>query len=102
MVERTIYSEHWEDCRWVHSDLETVNPRTVPVRNDTFHMDGIYHKNVIAGAEFIVELSIYPAAPATIHPTSSPTMILIFFKNGEPKISVKMIETKDRNPRPMN
>jgi hypothetical protein len=29
-------------------------------------------------------------------------MILIFFKNGEPKISVSMMETKDKNPKPMN
>jgi len=29
-------------------------------------------------------------------------MILIFFKNGEPKISVRMMETKDRNPKPIN
>ena len=79
-----------------------MHPRTAPVRNDTFNINGIYHKNVIAGAELIVELSIYPAAAATIHPTSSPTMILTFFKNGEPKISVKMMETKDRNPRPIN
>jgi hypothetical protein len=37
-----------------------------------------------------------------MHPTSNPTIILIFFMNGEPKISVKIMETKDRNPRPMN
>jgi hypothetical protein len=45
---------------------------------------------------------MYPAPPATIHPTASPTIILIFFINGEPKISVRIIETKDRNPMPMN
>lgn len=62
----------------------------------------IYHKNVMAGAEVIVLLSIYPAAAATMHPTSNPTIMLIFFMNGEPKSSVKIMETKDRNPRPMN
>jgi len=29
-------------------------------------------------------------------------MMLMFLRNGDPKISVKMIETKDTNPRPMN
>jgi len=29
-------------------------------------------------------------------------MILMFLRNGDPKISVKMIETKETNPRPMN
>lgn len=46
--------------------------------------------------------SIYPAAPATMQPTASPTMMLMFFKNGDPNSSVRMMLTKDRNPRPMN
>lgn len=29
-------------------------------------------------------------------------MILIFFRNGEPNISVSIIAANDRNPRPMN
>ena len=41
-------------------------------------------------------------APATIHPTTKPRVILMFFRNGDPKISVKIIETKETNPRPMN
>jgi hypothetical protein len=61
-----------------------------------------YHKNVITGALVMVLPSMYPAAPATIHPTASPTMILAFLRNGEPKISVRMMLTKERNPRPMN
>jgi hypothetical protein len=60
------------------------------------------HKKVIAGADWIVVLSMYPAPPATIQPTASPTMILIFFINGEPNISVRMIVAKDRKPRPIN
>ena len=56
----------------------------------------------MVGAEVIVLPSIYPAAPATIHPTISPTMILAFFKNGEPNNSVMMMVTNDRKPRPMN
>ena len=60
------------------------------------------HRNVIAGALLIFELSMYPAAPATIHPTTRPTMILIFLRKGEPKSSVRMIVANDRNPRPIN
>lgn len=56
----------------------------------------------MAGAVVMLLPSMYPAAPATIHPTARPTMMEMFFKNGEPKSSVKMIETKDRNPRPIN
>jgi hypothetical protein len=61
-----------------------------------------YHKNVIIGALVMVLPSMYPAAPATIHPTASPTMILAFLRNGEPKSSVRIMLTKERNPRPMN
>lgn len=61
-----------------------------------------HHKKVMVGAELMVLPSIYPAAPATIHPTASPTMILAFFKNGEPSSSVIMIVTNERKPRPMN
>ena len=50
----------------------------------------------------MVVLSMYPVAPATIQPKARPAMILIFFMNGDPKISVNMMETKDRKPRPMN
>jgi hypothetical protein len=57
---------------------------------------------VIAGADLILLPSIYPAAPATIQPTTNPTMILIFFKNGDPNISVSEMEINDRNPNPMN
>jgi len=46
--------------------------------------------------------SMYPAAPETIQPTASPTMILMFFKNGEPNNSVRMMLMKERKPRPMN
>ena len=60
------------------------------------------HKNVIAGALLIVESLMYPAAPDTMHPTTNPTIILMFFMKGEPKISVRMIVANERNPRPMN
>lgn len=56
----------------------------------------------MVGAEVMVLPSTYPAAPATTHPTASPTMILAFFKNGEPNSSVIMMVTNERNPRPMN
>ena len=56
----------------------------------------------MVGAEVMALPSIYPAAPATIHPTASPTMILAFFKNGEPNSSVIMMVTNERKPRPMN
>jgi hypothetical protein len=54
------------------------------------------------GAEVTVLPSTYPAAPATIHPTASPTIILAFFKNGEPNSSVIMMVENERKPRPMN
>lgn len=66
------------------------------------NLEKAYHKKVIAGAVLILLPSIYPAAPATIHPTARPTMILIFFRNGDPKSSVRIMLTKDRKPRPMN
>lgn len=56
----------------------------------------------MTGAEVTVVPSTYPAAPATIHPTTSPTMMLAFFKNGEPNSSVMMMVTKERKPSPMN
>lgn len=56
----------------------------------------------MAGALLIVVSSIYPAAPATMQPTARPTIMLIFLRNGEPNISVRMMVTKDRNPRPIN
>lgn len=56
----------------------------------------------MAGAEVMVLPSIYPAAPATIQPTASPTMILAFFRNGEPNNSVIMMVMNERKPRPMN
>jgi hypothetical protein len=37
-----------------------------------------------------------------MHPTARPTMMLMFFKNGDPKSSVKMMLTNDRNPSPIN
>jgi len=46
--------------------------------------------------------SMYPAAPETMQPTASPTMMLMFFKNGEPNISVNMMLTNDRKPIPIN
>lgn len=61
-----------------------------------------HHKKVIAGADLIVVLSKYPAPPATMQPTARPTMILIFFRNGDPNSSVSMIDMKDRKPRPIN
>ena len=56
----------------------------------------------MTGALLIVDPSIYPAAPATMHPTARPTMMLMFLRNGEPNSSVKIILTNDKNPRPMN
>jgi len=56
----------------------------------------------MVGAEVMVLPSIYPAAPATMHPIASPTMVLAFFKNGEPNSSVIMMVTNERKPRPMN
>ena len=61
-----------------------------------------HHKNVIDGADLMLELSIYPVAPATMHPTTKPTIIDAFFKNGEPNSSTRSMLTKDRKPRPMN
>ena len=46
--------------------------------------------------------SMYPAAPATIQPTATPSITDEFFKNGEPKSSVRTMLIKDRNPSPMN
>ena len=46
--------------------------------------------------------SMYPAAPATIHPTARPTMMEIFLRKGDPNNSVMMMLTNDKNPRPMN
>lgn len=37
-----------------------------------------------------------------MHPTTKPTIMLMFLRNGDPKISVKMIDMKETNPRPMN
>ena len=59
-------------------------------------------RNVIAGAVLIELPSMYPAAPATMHPTASPTMMEMFLRNGEPKSSVRMMDTNERKPRPMN
>jgi hypothetical protein len=42
---------------------------------------------VMAGAVWIGDPSMYPAAPATMHPTIKPTIILAFFMNGEPNNS---------------
>lgn len=56
----------------------------------------------MAGAEVMVLPSMYPVAPATMHPTASPTMMLAFFKNGEPNNSVMIMLTNERKPRPMN
>ena len=61
-----------------------------------------YHRKVIAGAVRILLPSMYPAAPATIQPTTRPTMMLIFFRKGEPKSSVSTILMKERNPRPIS
>jgi len=60
------------------------------------------HRKVIAGADVIVESLMYPVAAATMHPTSNPTIILAFFRNGLPNNSVKIIAMNERNPRPMN
>ncbi len=57
---------------------------------------------VMIGADCILLPSMYPAAPATIHPTATPTITDAFFRNGDPNSSVRMMLTKDRNPRPMN
>jgi hypothetical protein len=61
-----------------------------------------HQRKVIAGADLILLPSIYPVAPETIQPTASPTMMLTFFKNGEPNNSVSNIVTNDKNPSPMN
>lgn len=56
----------------------------------------------MTGADLILDPSMYPALPPTMHPTTNPTMTLIFFKNGEPKISVRIMAMNDKNPNPMN
>ena len=61
-----------------------------------------HHKNVIDGADLMLELSMYPVAPATMQPTAKPTIIDAFFRNGEPNSSTIRMVTKDRKPRPMN
>ena len=61
-----------------------------------------YQRKVIPGAVVMLLPSIYPAAPETMQPIASPTMILIFFKNGDPNNSVRTIEMNDKKPRPMN
>ena len=50
----------------------------------------------------MLDPSTYPVAPATIMPTTKPTMILAFFRNGLPNTSTMMMVMKDRKPRPMN
>lgn len=50
----------------------------------------------------MLDPSMYPAAPATMQPTASPTIMLMFLRNGEPKSSVRMMLTNDRKPSPMN
>ena len=55
----------------------------------------------MAGALFIELASMYPAAPATIDPTSRPTMMDAFLRKGEPKSSTRTIVMKERKPRPM-
>lgn len=50
----------------------------------------------------MLELSIYPVAPATMQPMTKPTIIDAFFRNGEPNSSTRRMLTKDRKPRPMN
>lgn len=37
-----------------------------------------------------------------MQPTARPTIMLTFFKNGDPNISVNIIDTKDKNPNPIN
>lgn len=59
-------------------------------------------RNVIAGAVVMLDPSMYPTAPATIQPIASPTMILMFLRNGEPKSSVRMMLTNDKKPSPIN
>lgn len=59
------------------------------------------HRKVMAGAVEMDDPSIYPAAPATMQPTARPTMIEMFLRKGEPNSSVRMMETNDRNPRPI-
>ena len=54
------------------------------------------------GADLMVLLSMYPAPPATMHPTASPMIIEMFLRNGEPKSSVNNIVMKERKPSPMN
>ena len=61
-----------------------------------------YHRNVIAGAVLMLDPSINPVAPATIHPTAKPIIILIFFRKGDPNISVRIMLMNERNPMPMN
>lgn len=46
--------------------------------------------------------SMYPAAPATIQPTARPTITDIFLRNGDPKSSVSIMLTNERNPSPIN
>ena len=50
----------------------------------------------------MLELSIYPVAPATMQPKAKPTIIDTFFRKGEPNSSTSRMLTKDRKPRPMN
>ena len=50
----------------------------------------------------MLELSIYPVAPATMQPTAKPIIIDTFFMNGEPNNSTSRMLTNDRKPRPMN
>jgi hypothetical protein len=64
--------------------------------------DFTHHKKVIDGADLMLELSIYPVAPATMQPTAKPKIMDAFFRNGEPKSSTRRMLTKDRKPRPMN
>jgi hypothetical protein len=55
-----------------------------------------------AGAAVIPELLKYPHAAATMHPTSKPTTTAHDFMIGDPNRSARMMDTKTRNPRPIN
>ena len=95
-----------------HSQRQTVLtcPGTSPYTASMGSTAGPYtpilnrltQRNVIAGAVEMELPSMYPAAPATIQPTTRPTMIEMFLRKGDPKSSVKRMEKNERKPRPMN
>ena len=86
----------WENSRRKDSNLKSVHPWHPP---GSLRTDRPWRVRRTTGTWL---QALFWFAPATIHPTAKPIIILKFFRKSDPNISVRIMLMNERIPMPMN